>query len=116
VRQPSTASCSFSKPTAVIGGHHRQAQLLGHPGGDPLVTAAAQGGRAGLVDDAAAAAAEYQHLDKLVEDDVVGDAPSVAAQRVVDLAGGQQRGDLDPQRSRMDDGRAGTRPPCDRRM
>ncbi len=39
-----------------------------------------------------------------------GDAAAVAAQRV-DLAGGQQRADLDPQASRIDDGRAGTRPP-----
>ena len=37
----------------VIGGQHRQAQLLGHAGADPLVPAAAQGGRrAGGVSDA----------------------------------------------------------------
>lgn len=30
----------------------------------------------------------------LVEDDPVGDAPAVAAKRIVHLAGGQQRGEL----------------------
>jgi hypothetical protein len=51
-----------------------------------------------LIGDAAVAAAEHQYLDELVEDGAVGDAAAVAAERVVDLAGGQQRGDLDPQR------------------
>jgi hypothetical protein len=51
-----------------------------------------------VIGDAAVAAAEHQHLDELVEDDPVGDAPAVAAQRMVHLAGGQQRGELDPQR------------------
>jgi hypothetical protein len=50
-----------------------------------------------VIGDAAVAAAEHQHLDELVEDDPVGDAGAVAAQRVMDLAGWQQRGDLDPQ-------------------
>jgi hypothetical protein len=50
-----------------------------------------------VVGDAAVAAAEHQHLDELVEHDPVGDARAVAAQRMGDLAGGQQRGDLDPQ-------------------
>jgi len=82
----------------VIGAKHCQAQLVGDPGGDPLVAAAAQGGRrAAGVGDAAVAAAEDQHLDELVEDNAVGDARAVAAKRVVNLAGGQQRGDLDPQ-------------------
>src|SRR6266540_2655579 len=40
---------------------------------------------------------------------------AVAAQRMVVLAGGQQGGDLDPQGFQDGDGRAGTRPPCDRR-
>jgi hypothetical protein len=44
------------------------------------------------------AAAEHQDLDELVEDDPVGDAAAVAAQRVVDVAAGQQAGELDPQR------------------
>jgi hypothetical protein len=57
----------------VIGGQHHPTQLLCDPGGDPLVAAAAQGGgRAGVVGDAAGAAAEHQHLDELVEDDTVG--------------------------------------------
>jgi hypothetical protein len=82
----------------VIGIKHRQAQLLGKAEGDPLVAAAAQGGRrAGLVGDAAVAAAKDQDLDELVEDDPVGDAAPVAAERVVDLTSGQQRGELDPQ-------------------
>jgi hypothetical protein len=83
---------------AVVGGQHRQAQLLGQAQGDPLVTAAAQGGRrAGVVGDPAVAAPEHQDLDELVEDHAVGDSRAVAAQRVVDLAGGQQRSDLDPE-------------------
>jgi hypothetical protein len=41
-----------------------------------------------VVGDAAVAAAEHQHLDELVEDDPVRDAPAVTAQRMVDLAGG----------------------------
>src|SRR4029450_6882637 len=35
----------FKAEQPVIGGQHRMAQLLGHPGTDPLVPAAAQGGR-----------------------------------------------------------------------
>jgi hypothetical protein len=42
-----------------------------------------------VIGDAAVAAAEHQHLDELVEDDPVGDAGAVAAQRVMDLAGWQ---------------------------
>jgi hypothetical protein len=47
-----------------------------------------------VIRDAPVAAAEHQDLVELVDDDPVGDA-WVAAQRAVDLAGGQQRGDLD---------------------
>jgi len=50
-----------------------------------------------VVGDAAIPAAEHQDLDELVEDDAVRDAGPMAAQRVVDLAGGQQRRNLDPQ-------------------
>jgi hypothetical protein len=83
---------------AVVGGQHGPAELLGHAGGDPFVAAAPQGGRrAGAISDAAIPAAEHQHLDELVEHDTVGDARAVAAEGVGDLAGGQQRGDLDPQ-------------------
>jgi hypothetical protein len=85
-------------PSTVISAEHQQAQLLGHPGGDPLISAATQGSRrAGGVGDPAVTAAEYQDLDELVEDDAVRDALPMAAERVVDLTGGQQRGDLDPQ-------------------
>jgi hypothetical protein len=95
---PSTTSCSSSQPEQpVVSGQHRTARLLGHPGADPLIAAAAQGGRrAAGIGDAAVAAAEHQDLDELVEDDMVGMRGPVAAQRMVDLAGGQQRGDLDP--------------------
>jgi hypothetical protein len=73
----------------VIGGQHLQAESFGHPGADPLVASASQGGRrAGVVGDAAVAAAEHQHLDELVEHDPVSDAGPVAAQRVTDLTGG----------------------------
>jgi hypothetical protein len=51
-----------------------------------------------VIGDATVAAAEHQDLDELVEDDPVGDARAVTAERVVDLAGAQQRGDLDPRR------------------
>jgi hypothetical protein len=57
----------------VVGAQDEQAQLLGQAEGDPLVAAAPQGGRrAGLVGDAAVAAAEDQDLDELVKDDPVG--------------------------------------------
>jgi hypothetical protein len=83
---------------AVVGGQHRQAQLLGQAQGDPLVTAAAQGGRrAGVVGAPAVAAPEHQDLDELVEDHAVRDAGAVAAERVAVVADGQQRGDLDPE-------------------
>jgi hypothetical protein len=89
----------FQPEQPLVGAKHRQPQSFGNPQGDPLIPAAAQRGRrAGGVRDPAVAAAEHQDLDELVEDDPVGDAAAVAAQRVVDLAGGQQRGDLDPQR------------------
>jgi hypothetical protein len=102
---------------AVVGGQHRQAQLLGDPGADPFVAAAPQGGRrAGVVGDAAIATAQDQDLDELVEDDPVGDAAAVTTQRVLDLTDREQRRHLDPQGPRTDDGRAGTRPPCDHRV
>jgi hypothetical protein len=83
---------------AVVGGQRQAVELVGHAQGDPLVAPAAQGrGRAGGVGDAAVAAAEHQHLDELVEHDAVRDAPAVAAEGMVDLAGGQQRGELVPQ-------------------
>jgi hypothetical protein len=89
---------------AVIGGQHRQAELLGHPGAEPLIPAATQGSRrTGVIGNAAIAAAEHQDLDELVEHQPVSDAGPVAAQRVVDLAGWEQGGDLDPQR--FQDGR-----------
>jgi hypothetical protein len=65
----------FQAEQPLVGAEHRQARLLGHPGGDPLVAAAPQGGRrAGGIGDAAVAAAEHQDLDERVEDDPVGDA------------------------------------------
>jgi hypothetical protein len=88
----------FQTEQLVIGSQHLQAESFGHPGADPLVPAAAQGGRrAGGVGDVAIPAAEHQHLDELVEDHPVSDAGPVAAERVTDLTGGQQRGDLDPE-------------------
>jgi hypothetical protein len=88
----------FQAEQPVIGGQHQQAQLLGQAQGDPLTAAAAQGrGRAGTVGDPAVAAAEHQDLDKLVEDNAVGDAGPVTAQRMGVLASWEQGGDLDPQ-------------------
>jgi hypothetical protein len=56
----------------VIGGQHRQTQLFGHAGADPLIPAAAQGTRrAGGIGDPAITAAEHQDLDELVENDAV---------------------------------------------
>jgi hypothetical protein len=81
----------------LVGAEHRQAQPFGEPEGDPLVPPAAQRGRrAGVVGDAAVAAAEHQDLDQLVEHDPVSDAGPVAAQWMGVLLGGQQRGHLDP--------------------
>jgi hypothetical protein len=88
----------FQREQPVVGAKHRQPEPVGEAEGDPLVAAAAQRGRrAGVVGDAAVAAAEHQNLDELVEDDPVGDARAVAAEWVVDLAGGQQGGELEPQ-------------------
>jgi transposase len=87
----------FQPQQPVVGAKYRQPQPVGEAEGDPLVAAAAQGGRrAGLVGDAAVAATKDEDLDELVEDDPVGDARAVAAERVVDLAGGQQGGELSP--------------------
>jgi hypothetical protein len=71
--------------------------------GSPLHLQAEQsvvGGQYGqaMVGDAAVAAAEHQDLNEPVEDDPVGDARTVAAKRVGVVMGGQQRGELDPQR------------------
>jgi hypothetical protein len=89
----------FQTEQPVVGAKHGTPKPFGHPEGDPLVAAAAQGGRrAGLVGDATVAAAKHQDLDELVEDDPVGDARAVAAQRMGVLAGGQQGGELDSQR------------------
>jgi hypothetical protein len=72
----------------VVRSQHRTVQLFCDVGADPLVTAAAQGARrAGGVGDAPVAAAEHQDLDEVVDHDAVRDAPAVAAQRVVHLAG-----------------------------
>jgi len=101
----------------VIGGQHQQAYLLGQAEGDPLVAAAAQGGRrAGGVRDAPVAAAEHQDLDELVEHDAVGDALAVAAEGMGVLAEGSRAATWTHNGSRTDDGRAGTRPPDDRRV
>jgi hypothetical protein len=52
----------------LVGAEHRQAKPFGKPERDPFVAAAAQGRRgAGVVGDAAVAAAEHQDLDELVE-------------------------------------------------
>jgi hypothetical protein len=81
----------FQAEQPLVGAKHRQPEPFGKAEGDPLVTAAAQGGRrAGLVGDAAVATAKDEDLDELVEDDPVGDALPVAAERVVDVVGGQQ--------------------------
>jgi hypothetical protein len=101
----------FQAEHAVIGGQDQQAQPLGDPGADPLVPAAAQGGgRAAVVGDAAVATPQDQQLDELVEDDAVSDGGPMAAQPMLDLVGGQQRGDLDPQglQDRRWQGRHGT--------
>jgi len=51
---------------AVVGGHGEPVELVGHAGGDPLVTAAAQGAlRAGVIGHALVAAAEDQRLEEL---------------------------------------------------
>jgi hypothetical protein len=63
----------FQPEQPVVGAKHRAPQPVGQAQADPLVTAAAQGGRrAGVVGDATVAAAEDQDLDELVEHDPVG--------------------------------------------
>jgi hypothetical protein len=102
----------------LVGAKHRQAQLLGHAGADPLAAAAAQGGRrAGGVGDPAVAAAEHQHLDELVEDDpVAGCAAGWQPSGWWTWRAGSSAQTWTHRGSRTDDGRAGTRPPCDRRV
>ena len=39
----------------------------------------------------------YLNTDELIEDDALGNALAVAAKGMVDLAGGQQRGELVPE-------------------
>jgi hypothetical protein len=83
---------------AVVGGHDQQVQVFGQAERDPFVAAAPQrGSRAGGVFDAAVAAAKDQDLDEPVEDDAVGYAGAVAAQRVGVVAVREQGGDLVPQ-------------------
>jgi hypothetical protein len=50
-----------------------------------------------VIGDAAVTTAEHQDLDELVEQHPVGDAPSMAAQRVGVGADGQERGELVPE-------------------
>jgi hypothetical protein len=47
-------------------------------------------------DAGAVATAKDEDLDELVEDDPVGDALPVAAERVLDVARGQRGSELDP--------------------
>jgi hypothetical protein len=95
----------------VAGAKHRTAQVLGHAGADSLVAAAAQGGgRAGLVGDATVAAAEHQDLDELVKHQPVAmrgrwQPSGWRTWRTGSRANWTHNG------SRIDDGRAGTRPP-----
>jgi hypothetical protein len=50
-----------------------------------------------VVSDAAVATTKDQDLNELFEDDPVGDASSVAAQRVVVVAKGEEGGELVPE-------------------
>jgi hypothetical protein len=50
-----------------------------------------------VVSDPAVAAAEDQNLDELVEDDPIGDAAAVTAERMDGLPGRQKGGELGPQ-------------------
>ena len=87
----------------VVGRQRQGVQRLHDPGRDPLVAPAPQGARrAGGVGDAGGGAAEDQHLPQLVEDDAIGNARAMAAERMGCLAGGQQGGDLVP--DGLDDG------------
>jgi hypothetical protein len=71
--------------------------LVHHPEADPLVATTAQGGgRTAGVSDAPVGAAEYGHLEELVEDEAVGDPEAVAAQRVAPRPARQEGGELVP--------------------
>jgi hypothetical protein len=99
----------------VIGAKHRTAQLLGHPEGDPLVPAAAQGGsRAGVIGDAAVAAqpntSTWTSLSKTTRSGMRGRwQPSGWCT----WRAGSSAETWTHRGSRMDDGSAGTSPPCD---
>jgi hypothetical protein len=111
VLHPSTARwVQLQAEHPVIRHQHRQVEPLAYPGADPLIPGAAQGScRAAGIGDPAVATAEHQDLDELVEDDAVGDAGPVAAQRVVHLMGGSSAATWTQRGSTMIDGRAGTR-------
>jgi len=81
----------------VVGGQGELVHLVHDAGGDPLVTAAAERTRrAGMVGDALVGAAEHHDLEQLVEDEPVGDAGTVAAQRMRVVVFRKHRGDLVP--------------------
>ena len=72
-------------------------QLRHHPGRDPLVLTAAQGGRgAAGARDAPGGSAEDQGHDHLVDDHPVRDAGAVTAERMDRLAGGEEGAELRP--------------------
>jgi hypothetical protein len=77
----------FQPEQPIVGVNYRTSEPVDNADDDPLVTAAAQRGRrAGVIGDPAVVAAEHQDLDELVEDDPIGDAAAVAAERMVNRA------------------------------
>ena len=83
----------------VVGLQRQVVELFEHVGTDPLVPAGSHGGRrASLVGVLLVGTAQNEAGQKLVEDDPVWDARTVATQRVVDVAFGKQSLELLPQR------------------
>jgi hypothetical protein len=98
--QPSTPQVGQVQPNDPVVG--LQAQLLQpveDPGGDPLITPAAdRGRRAAGVGELVVGRPEHQSLDELVEHHPIRDPWPVTAQGVDDHTLGKQPGELAPQR------------------
>src|SRR5215211_3841798 len=83
---------------SIVGFTRHLLQIVHHPRFYPLVTPATQrGGRARLVGYPPVSAAEYQHLNELLEDHSIGYAGAMTAEGVVCLPGGQQGEELLPE-------------------
>jgi hypothetical protein len=94
---------------AVVETEHEIEQGIHHADGNPRGPAPAQHGcGAGVVSDAVVGAPEHQDLHQFVEEELVGNAGTMTAERMANLMHWQQRGELVPDGlTAMEDGTAG---------